>query len=173
MKAVESNPEEYLYSDIYDGLQRLEEANTAIYVVESLLRSVNKEDPVATSTLKTFGKGKYDYWGMLFTMNSPLIPMFRKATPKTFEYGILKRSMAKWLGGEIKSQVAADTMVLSMGQTFIAFIFIVLFVFLSLFTFFLEYLFSGSPKMGSGHRGPGIRPQGLYSSVLQDILNSQ
>ena len=136
-----------MYSDIYDGLQRLEEANTAIYVVESLLKSLNKADPVATSTLKTFGKGKYDYWGLLFTMNSPLIPIFRKATPKTFEYGILKRSMAKWLGGEIKSQVAADTMVLSMGQTFIAFIFMVLFLFISLPILLLEIIYSKGPDI--------------------------
>ena len=148
----------------------LEGENTVTYVMESNLRAVNKADPKSLPNIKTFGEGKYEYWGLLFTRNSPLLPMFRKATPKTFENGIYKKSSIKWLGGEIKSQAAGETMVLSMGQTFIAFIFIVLFVFLSLFTLSLEYLFCGVPKMGSG---PNIRPQGLYSSVLQDILNSQ
>ena len=144
----------------------LEGENTVTYVMESNLRAVNKADPKSMPNIKTFGEGKYGYWG-------PLLPMFRKATPKTFEHGIYKKSSIKWLGGEIKSQAAGETMVLSMGQTFIAFIFIVLFVFLSLFTLFLEYLFNGGPKMDSGTRGSSIRPQGLYSNVLQDILNSQ
>ena len=141
MEAVESNPDEYLYSDIYDGLQRLEEANTVTYAMESSLLAVNKADPKSISNLKTFVKGKYEYWGLLFTLNSPLLPMFRKATQKTFEYGIYKRSYSKWIGGEIKSQGAVDTMVLSIGQMFIAFLYILLFVFLSLFTLFMECLY--------------------------------
>ena len=177
MNAVESNPDEYLWSNIYDGLQRLEEANTVTYAPESLIRGVNKAGQIDMSNVKTFGQEKYQYWGLLFTRNSPLLPMFRKATSKTFEYGIFKRSYAKWLGDEIKSQGTVGTITLSMGQTFIAFIFIVLFIFLSLFTLFLECLLRGSFKMGPGFpsgaskMGPGVPTRGLDSGVLQGVLN--
>ena len=160
MEAVESNPDEYLYSDIYDGLQRLEEANTVTYAMESALLAVNKADPKSISNLKTFGKGKYEYWGLLFTLNSPLLPMFRKATQKTFEYGIYKRSTSKWMGGEIKSQGAVDTMVLSIGQMFIVFLFMALFSIVSLFILFLECLY---------FKGPGL----FYPSKRDQSENDQ
>ena len=177
MKAVESNPDEYLYSNIYDGLQRLEEAKTVIYASESLIRTVNKADQMVMSNVTTFGQEKYEYWGVLFTMNSPLLPMFRKATSKTFENGIFKRGYAKWLGDEIKSQGAVGTIMLSMGQTFIAFLFMVLFIFLSLFTLFLELLFKGSSKMslgvpsGPSKMGLGVPTRRLDAGVLQEVLN--
>ena len=125
----------------------LEGENTVTYVMESNLRAVNKADPKSLPNIKTFGEGKYEYWGLLFTRNSPLLPMFRKATPKTFENGIYKKSSIKWLGGEIKSQAAAETMVLSMGQTYIAFIFMVLFLFISLPILLLEIIYSKGPDI--------------------------
>ena len=106
-----------------------------------------------------------------------ILPMFGKATSRTFEYGIFKRGYAKWLGGEIKSQAAGGTITLSMGQTFIAFLFMVLFILLSLFTLFLEFLFKGSSKMdlgalsGPSKIGPGVPTRGLDSGVLQGVLN--
>ena len=72
--------------------------------------------------------------------------MFKKAAAKTLEKGVYKRSSFKWVGSEMKSEVAVDTMILSIGQTFIAFVFIVLFVFLSLITLFLECLYNKLKK---------------------------
>ena len=108
----------------------------------SFVRSTYKANPNTVPSVKIFGAGKDAYFGPLFTRNSPLIPMFKKAAAKTLENGVYKRSSFRWVGSEMKSEVAVDTMVLSVGQTFIAFVFIVLFVFLSLITLFMECLYN-------------------------------
>ena len=58
----------------------------------------------------------------------------------SFENGQYKRIISKWQGGAIKSQGAVDTMVLSMGQLFIAFMFIICSTFISLICFLIECL---------------------------------
>ena len=58
---------------------------------------------------------------MLFTENSPLVPLFTKAVTKTFETGQYDRIAVKWQGADIKSLGAVDLMILSPGQVFLIF----------------------------------------------------
>ena len=67
--------------------------------------------------------------------------MFKKATSRTLENGVYKRISFQWQGDKINTQTAVDTMVLSIGQMFIAFVFILLFFFMSLFTLCLECIY--------------------------------
>ena len=67
--------------------------------------------------------------------------MFKKAALKTLENGVYKRISLAWQGDQINTQTAADTMVLSIGQMFIAFVFMAVFLFLSFFTLCLEYVY--------------------------------
>ena len=85
-----------------------------------------------------FGTSKNQYWGLLVSRNSPLIPMFKQAASKTLENGVYKKISFEWQGDQINTQAAVDTMVLSIGQMFIAFVFMAVFFFLSFFTLCLE-----------------------------------
>ena len=145
-EAIEINPDEYLYSNTNEGFEKLKEGKIVMQEFLSFVRSTYKANPNTVPSVKIFGAGKDTYFGPLFTRNSPLIPMFKKAAAKTLENGVYKRSSFKWVGSEMKSEEAVDTMVLSIGQTFIAFVFIVLFVFLSLITLFLECLYNRLKK---------------------------
>ena len=105
------------------------------------MRGANKKDPKSIPNIKIFGASKNIYFGLVFTRNSPLIPMFKKATSRTLENGVYKRISFQWQGDKINTQTAVDTMVLSNGQMFIAFVFMAVFLFLSFFTLCLEYVY--------------------------------
>ena len=105
------------------------------------MRGANKKDPKSIPNIKIFGASKNIYFGLVFTRNSPLIPMFKKATSRTLENGVYKRISFQWQGDKINTQTAVDTMVLSIGQMFIAFVFMLLFLFMSLFTLCLECIY--------------------------------
>ena len=75
-----------------------------MHSTEGLTRGAHKLNPYSTPNIKTFGAKKSIYYNLIFTKNSPLIPMFKKATIKTFETGQYDRIANDWQGGEIKSQ---------------------------------------------------------------------
>ena len=159
-EAIESNPGEYTYSNLNDGFEKLKEAKTVMYEFLSFVRSAYKSNPKTLPNVKLFGAGKDRYFGPVCTRNSPLFPMFKKAAAKTLENGIYKTSSLKWVGREIKSQGAVDTMVLSIGQMFIVFLFMALFSIVSLFILFLECLY---------FKGPGL----FYPSKRDQSENDQ
>ena len=146
-EALDTNPEEYLYSNMKDGFQRLKVPKTIMCELRSAIRATYKNKPKTVPDMKIFWSGKDQHFGTLCTRNSPLIPIFRKAAAKTLENGLYSRSSSKWVGGAIKSKGAADTMILSIGQMFIAFLFIFLFVIVSLFSLFLECLYIKGPSI--------------------------
>ena len=123
--AVELFQEEYEFSNLKEGFQKLHEAKTVMSVPELIVRQANKQDPNSMPAIKVFGAGKYSYQGIAFTRNSPLVPIFKKAAIKSFECGHYQRILMKWVGDSIKSKGGSDTMILSIGQTFIAFIFMI------------------------------------------------
>ena len=132
------SPSEYKFSNFKDGYKRLKQGKVVMRVEEGSLRYSNNEDPKSTPNIKMFGIEKYRYPGNLFTKNSPLVPIFKKAATNAFGKGYYTKIVAKWMGGKIKSQRQTETMVLSIGQMFLSFIFIVSSLLISFICFTIE-----------------------------------
>ena len=99
----------------------MKKGQTVLHALSAILRGANKADPSSVPPIKTFGAKKSTYFTMLFTENSPLVPLFTKAVTKTFETGQYDRIAVKWQGADIKSLGAVDLMILSPGQVFLIF----------------------------------------------------
>ena len=80
-------------------------------------------NPKAMPSIKTFGATRSSYYNIIFTENSPLVPLFAKAATKTFETGQYDRIAMQWRGGDVIQEKKSWTM-LSHGQ--VAFNFVLL-----------------------------------------------
>ena len=105
----------------------------------SILRGANKANPKSVPTIKTFGSFKSKYFTMIFTENSPLVPMFYQATIQAFESGAYDRLSLNWQGGPIKPVGAVDLLILTPGQVFLIFGIMCFFMVTAIFAFFLEW----------------------------------
>ena len=76
---------------------------------------------------------------MIFTENSPLVPMFYQATIQAFESGAYDRLSLNWQGGPIKPIGAVDLLILTPGQVFLIFGIMCFFMVTAIFAFFLEW----------------------------------
>ena len=103
--AVEENKEKHVMSGIQAGFEELKKGQTVLHALSAILRGANKADPKSVPPIKTFGAKKSTYFNMLFTENSPLVPVFMKAVTKTFETGQYDRIAVKWQGADIKGTV--------------------------------------------------------------------
>ena len=140
---MEKNRENYIYSNIEDGFLKLQKGKVVMHAIMAMAKGTHRSDPYSTPpNIKIFGPSKSSYYNLIFTKNSPLLPMFKKATITSFETGKYNRISLKWQGDEIKSNGEMD-MVLSSGQVFNNFIFLVaMFVICSgCFCLFLEVFY--------------------------------
>ena len=72
-------------------------------------------NPKAMPPIKTFGATRSSYYNVIFTKNSPLVPLFSKAATKTFETGQYDKISLQWQGGDVVQEAKGWT-VLSHGQ---------------------------------------------------------
>ena len=122
---VEANYENYVYSNIKDGFRKLDkgQAQVVMHALDAMAKGAHKSDPHSTPYIKTFASSKSSYYNLIFTENSPLLPMFKKAATESFETGQYDRISLKWQGDEIRSNDDRDR-VLSSGQVFMNFIYL-------------------------------------------------
>ena len=125
-KEVEANYENYVYSNIKDGFRKLDEKSQVVmHALDAMAKGSHKSDPHSTPYIKSFASSKSSYYNLIFTKNSPLLPMFKKAATESFETGQYDRISLKWQGDEISSFDDNDKdLVLSSGQVFMNFIFL-------------------------------------------------
>ena len=102
---MEANKEKHVMSGVQAGFEELKKGQTVLHALSAMLRGANKADPFSVPPIKTFGAKKSTYFNMLFTENSPLVPVFMKAVTKTFETGQYDRIAVKWQGADIKGTV--------------------------------------------------------------------
>ena len=96
--------------------------------------------------LVVFGREKPTYTGLIFGLNSPLQPIFRKATFRFRETGKEELLMKRWMGDDINEDWPVEKMVLTTGQSVTAFVLILLLYFFCLVIFLGEMLMSFSIK---------------------------
>ena len=93
-----------------------------MYIDKDLLRGAFNQESNIFQRIKIFGASKTINMGWIFTMNSPLAPLFKKAAMKMFENGEFRRVQSKWYGVDINSGEIIDELeILSMGQLVLPF----------------------------------------------------
>ena len=121
---LEGGRKKHVMPDLNAGFEELKKGQTVMFSLDSFLRGKKKENPSSVPNIATFVNYKPSYYNMLLTKNSPLVPLFKQASIETIESGQTSRIDAIWKGAEIKFEGGADKIVLSSGQTFLLFIFL-------------------------------------------------
>ena len=108
---------------MHAGLNEMKKGHTIMFVNEDQLLHAFNADINSFQGIKTFGASKPLYHGFIFTKNSPLVPLFKKACMKMSSNGQLQRANLKWLGiKDIKEGGEADDVeILNFGQLFLPF----------------------------------------------------
>ena len=89
-------------ANIMAGFEELKKGQTVMFTLNSILRGVSIEDPKSVPQIKTFGASKSSNFYMIFTKNSPLVPLFNQAVVEMFQNGQYERTDLKWKGPEIR-----------------------------------------------------------------------
>ena len=135
---MEGRYEEHAMSDLSAGLNEIKKGQTVLLTADSKMRGEFMENPKSFPTIKTFGTAKSVYKSLMFTKNSPLLPMFRRASFQLIESGQYSRIDLKWKGSKIPEEGAAETMILTAGQAFLVFAFLLFFLGTSLILLGIE-----------------------------------
>ena len=111
------------------GINEIRKDQTILLIDQAMLKGEFRENPKSfPSNIKIFGGMKPFYGCLMFTKNSPLLPMFRRAATQLTESGQYDRIDVKWKGSKIPEEAAAETMILTAGQTYLVFAFYLFFL---------------------------------------------
>ena len=101
----------------------LENDKTVLHAQLGVMKGFLKQNPKRSKHLRTF-VDKIEYECMLFNKNSPLTPVFAKATTESFEEGIYEFNLNKWVGSDLKYTESLNADVMGIGQIFMIFLFL-------------------------------------------------
>ena len=118
---MQSNPDEASFNDIKEGLDELKEAQTVIFLDDSMFKGYLKSNPTHQQNLEVFWSSESVSAGLIFPLNSPLVPIFRSGAEKINERGVQDILSEKWTGKDINQDSTAATMVLGSGQMILIF----------------------------------------------------
>ena len=122
---VERNKELHVVPDVNEGIKELESGKTILHGQSGILKVAVQQNPSLQENLKVFGTSKPTYMCLMFNENSPLVPLFSKASIETFESGQYDHVSTKWLGQDITYEEKVTADVLGPGQVFMIFIFLI------------------------------------------------
>ena len=87
-----------------------------------MLKGAIKKNPKLGQNLRAFGETKTKYQGLIFNKNSPLVPLFKKATLELFEKGQYDYLLKEWIGKDIEYFKGLTSDVMGPGQVFLVFV---------------------------------------------------
>ena len=140
----EEGSEKFRIASMEKGLELIKNDQTILHTSDALLREANRNNPSSFPYVKTISAAlSNSYTHIIFTKNSPLVPVFYKASIKTFEQGQYERITRFWQGQEISvlSKNSVDTMILTGGQVFLIFGVLMLSLLSSIICLILEIVF--------------------------------
>ena len=123
---------------IPDGLKKLENDQTVFHVNTIMLKGVIKSNPKLGQNLRTFGKTKPQYRCLMLNKNSPLVPLFKKATLELLEKGQSDYAYKKWIGNDIEHINSLTSDVMGPGRVFLVFLMLTTMLVCSLACLILE-----------------------------------
>ena len=135
---AQANLEEASFPEIKEGLAELKKGQTIIFLREGMLKGYLKKNPTHQQKLQVFWRSKAEFGGMIFPLNSPLTPIFRKGAAILRENGIQDILAEKWEGKAIGQDLTVSTMVLGSGHMALVFVIMVVFYFVCFVLFLAE-----------------------------------
>ena len=87
---VKNKPSEAIYQTMADGLLQLRTDSVILHAIEGQLIGHFKANPFLSQNIKTFGKGRVEYFSAMLPKNSPLTPLFRKVQLELIESGTVE-----------------------------------------------------------------------------------
>ena len=133
----EGGYEKHVVANAKAGFEELKKGQIVMFIQTDVLRGAYYEDPKSMQGIKLFGVSRSEYFKLIFTKNSPLVPLFNQATTRLFENGQFLRTDFKWKGNKIKDEGVVDILILTSGQVFL--IYAILAFFLGLSIIFLTF----------------------------------
>ena len=91
-------PSETVFSDVEDGLAKLEEGRNVIHVYEGMLKGFFRTHPYHHQRLKVFATEKPRLDALIFPLNSPVKEVMKLASSRIFESGGAEYLLTKWEG---------------------------------------------------------------------------
>ena len=135
---AQSNHEIATFLGIKDGLDELMQDQTIIFLDESMLKGYLMNNPSHHQKLEVYWRSESVSSGLIFPLNSPLVPIFWSGAEIVRERGIQDILIAKWTGKDIDQELASATMVLGSGQMILIFVIMLIFYVVCLFLFMIE-----------------------------------
>ena len=121
---MDENPEKFSYKNIEEGIKRIKSGQTIIRAGHWTLSQYYKEHPSDKRPNTIYlPLGAINQHHLIFTENSPLLPMFKSGSVELWETGLLKALEAKWMGKRLNEPNSdpLHTVVLSLGQMMLVF----------------------------------------------------
>ena len=112
MQRVMRQPEENVAKSLEAGLSNMKaDPSIVLHVSDGMLKSAFREDPFLNQPLKTFARGRYEFYNFILFKNSPISPAFRHGLRKMMQTGVTNHLMGKWLGTSIPTYNTLDKQV--------------------------------------------------------------
>ena len=145
------DPDQYVFTNIGNGIERILSGTNVIRVDESGLKSYLKYNPSLRENIHIFGEGRPYYPGFIFRKTSPLTKIFQRTVQRLRERGTLYQMRTIWEGRYTKrgTERAATAVAFGPGQALAAYALIIVALCLSA----LVLCFEMQWKKWSGVRG--------------------
>ena len=138
-QVMKDSPNELLFDDIGDGIQRMENGQNGIIAGESTLRLYFKENPSEVRPTIIPYQEMF-HVNLVLTPNSPLYPYFSAVALEMNEQGIFDILERKWHGKKLEPEYVSSLhrVVLSLGQTILMFLLLGIAISVSVFILAIE-----------------------------------
>ena len=170
--AIDKDKASFVANTIEDGLKKLENDQTVFYVNTGILKGAIKKNLELGQNLRAFGETKTEYQSLVLNKNSPLVPLFKKATLELFEKGQYDYISKEWIGKDIEYFEGLTSDVMGPGQVFLVFVILTAMLACSLACLILECMHFHVikkrllPSGTSAQRMVEVEPSKLSSSRI-------
>ena len=126
---VQTKPNQTVYDGIRQGLSLIQNGENVIHLNYGVVVGHYKANPFISQKpqkIKIFGKNRPQYYSVILPFNSPLKPILQKGTNTLIQTGTIDHMQKLWVGTSVPTNKGSETIVLSTGQVFLAFMILLL-----------------------------------------------
>ncbi len=102
---------ETVVSTAEDGLRRMRGGDSALHINEGILRAAFKLNPDLHQEVSVISRYPMLWQSVIFPKDSPLVPIFERATTLLREGGAIKRLQFDWEGRNLPTKSDSDVTV--------------------------------------------------------------
>ena len=120
---MQENKEKHLQPSLKAALKNVEEEDRIVFYTSDIaIGGAKRNNPTAFPPVSIFGRVATEYTNVIITKNSPLKPILMTSATKSFERGQYERVAAYWQGNlKEKVSTSTDLKILTSGQVFMIF----------------------------------------------------